>query len=438
MFSSINFGTDTTEEGRLVMHELLNAVEKGLADGETPIFPISILKVKDGITFSQKDYDIAINDLEGAFAGNYQFEAPNFDIFLRACQVSAKRLFPNFIFLDSTFNKHELWNIEDPLKYEKEVSSMGCRTRVFDNINGAKTSIGRGNISFSTINLVRLAIISNKDKELYIKKVRKTSELVAEQLLERFEFQKKAKAKQFPFLVGQNLWKNKGLSQNENVGDELNSGTLSIGFIGLAEALKCLTGYHHAESKESQEFGLRIVKEIRDVCEEYKNKYNLNFSCLATPSEGLSGRFTSIDRKEFGTIDGVTDREYYTNSCHCPVYYNMSALDKISIEAPYHELCNAGHILYVELDGSPKDNLKPYIKIVKQMHDKNVGYGAINHPVDRCLNCSYEGSFNDDKCPLCGSSEINKIRRITGYLVGGMDRWNSYKKAEERDRIKHS
>ena len=440
------------------MFELLNATEKGLGNGETPIFPIQILKMKEDVTYNEDDYKLAIKNMDAALNGELKFKAPNFDIFIRSCQVSAKRLFPNFLFLEADYNQNEKWKAEDPERWRWEMACMGCRTRVFDDINGDKTAIGRGNLSFSTINLVRPAILLRKELddimnsddekikevaekqiiERYIAEIKKTAEFVADQLYDRYQFQRKAKAKQFPFLLGQGVWKDgETLDPNDQVGDIINTGTLSIGFIGLAEALKALIGKHHGESKEAQEIGLQVVKTIRDVCDAYRDKYKLNYSCLATPAEGLSGRFTAIDRKEFGVIEGVTDRDYYTNSCHVPVYYPITAAEKIAIEAPYHKICNAGHILYVEMDGDVSKNLQAYMKIVREMYYSNTGYGAINHPVDRCLSCNYEGVI-EDECPKCGETEmIDRIRRITGYLVGGLNRWNSFKKAEERDRVKH-
>lgn len=457
MFSSINYGTDTSPEGRMVMFELLNATEKGVGDGETPVFPIQILKIKEGVTYDEDDFWLAYNNYEKAKKGELKYKAPNFDIFVRACEVSAKRLFPNFVFLDSSFNKHEKWNPDDPERWRYEIATMGCRTRVFDDVNGEKTTIGRGNLSFTSINLVRPAILAMKKKkhlienktdpetaekivvEEYLQNIRELAEFAADQLYARYLFQRKAKGKQFPFLMGQNAWKGgKSVGPNDNVGDVINSGTLSIGFIGLAEALVALIGKHHGESMEAQELGLKIVGTIRKVCDEYKEKYKLNYSCLATPAEGLSGRFTALDRKEFGIIPGITDREYYTNSSHVPVYYPIPAYKKIHIESQYHKLENAGHIVYVEMDAEAKKNIPAFMKLVREMHLSDAGYGAINHPVDRCLKCGHEGAI-DDACPICGETEaIDKIRRITGYLVGTLDRWNSFKKAEEKDRVKHT
>lgn len=458
VFSSINYGTDTSPEGRLVMHKLLDATEKGLGNGETPIFPIQIFKVKEGVNFSERDYSLALSEdgIENVIEGNLDFENPNFDLFLKACKVSAKRLFPNFLYLDAPFNKHDKWNSEDPERWRHEMASMGCRTRVFDDINGERTAIGRGNLSFSTANLVRPAIeavneainearggfkenIQEEAIKIYMNKVSETIDLIAEQLYDRYLFQKKAKAKQFPFLLGQGVWKTgQELGPDDSVGSAADTGTLSIGFIGLAEALKMLTGKHHGECEKSQELGISIVSMIREICDKHRDEKMLNYSCIATPAEGLAGRFTLIDREEFGEIAGVTDKEYYTNSSHVPVYFPITAHEKIKIEAPYHKLTNAGHILYVEIDGSARKNLRAYIKIVREMFMNEVGYGAINHPVDRCLRCGHESEI-DDSCPKCGESNlIDRIRRITGYLVGGLDRWNSFKKAEERDRVKHS
>jgi ribonucleoside-triphosphate reductase (formate) len=418
-FSSINYGMDTTPEGRLVIKNLLLATEAGLGNGETPIFPIHIFKVKEGI--------------------NYKPGEINYDLFKLACRVSAKRLFPNFAFLDAPFN----------LKYykpghpETEVAYMGCRTRVVANINdpSRETIFGRGNLSFTTINLPRIAIKNSKDIPGFFSELDAKLDLVINQLLERFEIQARKKVKNFPFLMGQGVWMDsEKLGWEDEIREVLKHGTLSIGFIGLAESLKALIGKHHGETEEAQELGLKIIGYMRERMDEMCQKYKLNFSLIATPAEGTAGRFVNIDRKEFGSIEGVTDREYYTNSFHVPVYYETRAFDKIRIEAPYHALTNAGHITYVELDGDPLQNLEAFEKIVRAMKEAGIGYGSINHPVDRDPICGYTGIIGE-RCPECGRSEedvkFQRIRRITGYLVGTLDRFNNAKQAEERDRVKH-
>lgn len=463
VFSSINYGSDLTPEGRMVTAAILKACESGLGRGETAIFPIHIFKVKDGLSYSEEDYALAAANMDDALAGKLTFKAPNFDLFLRACVVSSKRLFPNFLFLDATFNQHPKWDINSPDRFRYEVATMGCRTRVFEDIHGESTSWSRGNLSFTTINLVRLAIEARKFAEQYfasdiaahglekvesdiqnvaITKFNETldslCDVVADQLYDRYKFQCTAKAKQFPFLMGQGLWTGgQDLQPNDRVEDVLKHGTLGIGYIGLAEALKMLIGEHHGESQKAQELGLTIVNHIDKRCQDYKAKYDLNYSCLATPAEGLAGRFTGIDRRKYGSIDGVTNREYYTNSNHVPVYYPITAFEKIQIEAPYHAMTPGGHIMYVEMDAEAKKNILAFVKLIRQMYLSNVGYGSVNHPVDRCTVCGHEGTI-DDSCPDCGETDkIDRIRRITGYLVGTTDRWNSYKRAEERDRVKH-
>ena len=419
-FSSINYGTDTSPEGRMVIKNVLLVTEAGLGNGETPIFPIQIFKVKEGI--------------------NYNKEDKNYDLFKLACKVSAKRLFPNFSFIDAPFN----------LKYykegrpESEVSTMGCRTRVLSNINDTNRQIstGRGNLSFTTINLPRIALNNEGDIHLFYKELTEKINLVVGQLLERFEIQGKKKVKNYPFLMGQGVWlDSEKLNSEDTIREILKHGTLSVGFIGLAETLKILTGKHHGESETSQKLGLDIITHMRKLMDATANKYLLNFSLLATPAEGLSGRFIEMDRELFGSIDGVTDKEYYTNSFHIPVYYKISSYDKIRLEAPYHDLCNAGHITYVELDGDVSNNIEIFEKIVRCMKEHGIGYGAINHPTDRDPVCGYNGIINDI-CPSCGREEnginFERIRRITGYLVGTLDRFNNAKKAEVRDRVKHN
>lgn len=419
-FSSINYGMDTSEEGRLIIKNVLLSLEAGLGNGETPIFPIHIFRVKEGINYNESD--------------------KNYDLFKLACRVSAKRLFPNFSFQDAPFN----------LKYykegcpETEISYMGCRTRVMSNIYDKTKEItyGRGNLSFTSINLPRIALKSESNIDWFFKELDKKIDLCINQILERFQLQCNKKVKNFPFLMGQGIWiDSEKLDYNEGISEVLKHGTLSIGFIGLAECLKALTGKHHGESKASQELGLKIIRHMRKRMDDEAEKRKLNFSLLATPAEGLSGRFVKLDKKVFGEIEGITDREYYTNSFHIPVYYSISAVDKIRLEAPYHELTNAGHITYVELDGDTSKNLKAFEKIIRFMKESGIGYGSINHPVDRDPVCGYSGIIGD-VCPKCGRDEqdipFERIRRITGYLVGTLDRFNDAKLAEVRDRLKHN
>ncbi|EGT4601629.1 anaerobic ribonucleoside triphosphate reductase [Clostridioides difficile] len=425
-FSSVNFGTDTSEEGRMVTKNLLLSQERGLGNGETPIFPILIFKVKEGINLNPED--------------------PNYDLFKLSCRVSAKRLFPNFSFLDAPFNA-KYYKKGEP---DTEATYMGCRTRVLSNVCGSETVSGRGNISFTTVNLPRLGIkhgiINNEKANLdgFFEELDEKINLIIEQLLERLEVQGNKKMKNFPFLMGQGVWKGSDdLGPEDTLKEVIKQGTLTIGFIGLAECLIALIGKHHGESKEAQELGLKIVSHMRYKMDEATDKYKLNFSLMGTPAEGLSGRFTKIDKKVYGEIKGITDKEYYTNSFHVPVYYNISAYDKIEIEAPYHELTNAGHITYVELDGDPSDNLEAFETVIKAMKDLGIGYGSINHPVDRDPICGFSGVITSNICPVCGRNEdesdikFERIRRITGYLVGTVDRFNNAKKAEVRDRVKH-
>jgi anaerobic ribonucleoside-triphosphate reductase len=463
VFSSNNWGTDTSDEARMVMFALLKATEKGLGKGETPVFPIQIFKVKDGLNFSEEDFELAINNIDDALSNKLTYKTKNFDLFVQSCVVSSKRLFPNFAFLDAPFNVNPAWKEDDEDRFKYEIAYMGCRTRVFTNRHGETSTWGRGNISFTTLNLVRLAIEAKQEAkkyyeteikingyekmrqnveafaiQMYFNSLGSILEIVSKQLYERYKFQCTAKAKQFPFLVGQGIWMDgENLKPDERVEDLLKHGSLSIGYIGLAEALKMLVGEHHGESDRAQEVGLEVVGFIREACDKFAEVYDLNFSCIATPAEGLSGRFTTIDKAEFGVIPGVTDREYYTNSNHIPVYYSTTAYEKIQKEAPYHALTNAGHICYVEMDAEAKKNIVAFMKLIKAMKDAGVGYGSINHPVDRCTICAHEGVI-ETACPNCGETEmIDRIRRITGYLTGTLDRWNSFKKAEERDRTKH-
>ena len=425
-FSSINFGTDTSPEGRMVMKNYLLALDAGLGHGETPIFPISIFKVKEGI--------------------NYNPGEPNYDLFHLSCEVSAKRLFPNFSFIDAPFN-FQFYKEGDP---KTEVAYMGCRTRVMGDVTDPDNQVtpGRGNLSFTSINLPRLGIkhgiITNEktDMDGFYQELGDLMELVKDQLLERFELQCRKHVYNFPFLLGQGVWSDGDkLKPNDRIRKLLKHGTLTFGFIGLAECLKALIGKHQGESAEAQKLGLEIIGFMRDKADEYSKQYNLNFSLIATPAEGLAGRFVNIDKAIYGKIKGVTDREYYTNSFHVPVYYNISAAKKIEIEAPYHALTNGGHITYIELDGDTTENVEAFEKVVRLMKDAGIGYGAINHPVDRDPVCGFNGVIND-KCPGCGREEgdvhFERIRRITGYLVGTVDRFNNGKRAEERDRVKHT
>ncbi len=418
-FSSINYGTDISPEGRLVIKNLLLATEAGLGNGETPIFPVQIFKVKEGINYNAGD--------------------PNYDMFKLACRVSAKRMFPNFAFLDAPFNL----KYYRPGRPETEVAYMGCRTRVIGNVYDPSREIvyGRGNLSFTTINLPRIALRSNNDISKFFTELDEKIDLVIDQLLERFEIQARKKVKNFPFLMGQGVWIDSDkLGWEDEVREVLKHGTLSVGFIGLAECLKALTGKHHGESEESQKLGLKIIGHMRKRMDEASQKCKMNFTLLATPAEGLAGRFVKMDRKIYGSIEGVTDREYYTNSFHVPVYYEINAFDKIRIEAPYHELTNAGHITYIEVDGDPTQNLQAFEKIIRAMKEAGIGYGAVNHPIDRDPVCGYTGIIGNT-CPYCGREEgeikFERIRRITGYLVGNLDRFNDAKREEERDRVKH-
>lgn len=420
-FSSINYGTDTSSEGRMLIKNLLLATEAGLGNGETPIFPIQIFKVKEGINFNEGD--------------------PNYDLFKMACRCSAKRLFPNFSFIDAPFNK-QYYREGRP---ETEIAYMGCRTRVIGNTFDPDNEIvtGRGNLSFTSVNLPRLAIKSKGNVELFFEQLDHVIDVVIAQLLDRFRIQSQKKVKNYPFLMGQGVWLgSEKLGPEDRVGEVLKQGTLTCGFIGLAETLKSLIGKHHGESEEAQNLGLEIVGHMRKRMDDASKEYHLNFSLIATPAEGLSGRFVRIDKKKYGIIQGVTDREYYTNSFHVPVYYKISAFDKIRIEAPYHALTNGGHISYIELDGDTVNNVEAFEKVIRFMKECNIGYGSINHPVDRDPYCGYTGVI-DEVCPKCGRHEgdehgnFERIRRITGYLVGTLDRFNNAKAAEERDRVKH-
>jgi len=430
-FTSVNFGTDTTPEGRLVSHAFLDATEAGLGKGETPIFPISIFKVKEGINYNPGD--------------------PNYDLFKRSMEVSSKRLFPNFVFIDAPFNI-QFYNPKD---YRTEAVSMGCRTRVMSSVFPETNGIGvrRGNASFTTINLPRIGIKhgiatgerDEPDWDGFYHELEEKLEMVADQILGRYEFQAEQRVKNFPFLMGEGNWfGSEKLGPSDKLRDVIKHGTLSIGFIGLAETLIAMMGKHHAESEEAAERGLEIVGFMRDKIDELAKRHTRNFSLLATPAEGLAGRFTKLDANEYGKIKGVTDKEFYTNSYHVPVYYNIGAFDKIELEAPYHALCNAGHITYVEMDGDLSSNIEAFEIVIRKMKDSNVGYGSINHPVDRDPICGFSGIIPGDACPSChrhesdGEIGFERLRRITGYLVGTLDRWNDAKKAEEASRVKHN
>ena len=418
-FSSLNYGTDTSPEGRMVILNLLNATDDGLGNGETPIFPIQIFKVKEGINYNKGD--------------------KNYDLFRRSCEVSAKRLFPNYSFIDAPYNL-QYYKEGHP---ETEIAYMGCRTRVAANIydRNQETMFGRGNLSFTSINLPRLGIKANGNVDFFFELLDKEIDLVCDQLLERFKVQASRKVKNSPFLMGQGVWLDSDkLDWEDTIGEVLKHGTLTAGFIGLAECLTALTGKHHGESEESQKLGLEIVGYMRKRMDEMSEKTGLNFSLIATPAEGLSGRFVNIDKKKYGVIEGVTDKEYYTNSFHIPVKYKLSAFEKIKLEAPYHALTNGGHITYVELDGDPRNNIDAFEAVVRCMKESGIGYGSVNHPVDRDPVCGYTGIIGN-VCPKCGREEGNipfeRIRRITGYLVGTLDRFNDAKKAEVRDRVTH-
>ncbi|MDR1197012.1 MAG: anaerobic ribonucleoside triphosphate reductase [Candidatus Nomurabacteria bacterium] len=429
-FTSINFGTDVTPEGHLVSAAFLDATEAGLGKGETPIFPISIFKVKEGINYNPGD--------------------PNYDLFKRSMEVSSLRLFPNFVFLDAPFNL-QYYRADD---YRTEVATMGCRTRVMSSVFPESDGIAtrRGNNSFTTINLPRIGIkngIALGDREApdwdgFYRELDDKLQLAAEQILERYQFQAERTVKNFPFLMGQGNWfGSEKLGPNDKLRDVIKHGTLSLGFIGLAEALVAMMGEHHGQSDEALERGYEIISHMREKIDEFAAKHKLNFSLLATPAEGIAGRFTRIDRQEFGKIKGVTDRDFYTNSFHVPVYHPIGAFDKIAKEAPFHSLCNAGHITYIELDGDPSQNIEAFEAVIRHMKEAGIGYGSVNHPVDRDPECGFSGIIPGDTCPSCGRHErdgeygFERLRRITGYLVGSLERWNDAKQAEEAARVKH-
>lgn len=418
VFSSINYGTDTSPEGRCVIRELLNATYRGVGNGETPIFPIQIFKLKAGVNANPGD--------------------PNYDLLKLAYKVTAKRFFPNFINLDAPFNHNDLWNEFDPNRYKYECATMGCRTRVFENRHGEKSSIGRGNLSFSTVNLVRLALESEGDENRFWQLLEYYVDVTVRQLVDRYNYQMSGLKKQFPLLMSGMWLESENLKDTDRIAEVLKHGTLSVGFIGLAECLIVLTGHHHGEDDESQKLGLEIVKFMHERCKKWAYEYDLNISVIATPAEGLSGKFVKTDRRDFGVIENVTDRDYYTNSNHVPVWYKCSMEHKLAVEAPYHPYTLAGHISYLEVDGDPEQNVAAVEQMVQLMRKYDVGYGSINHARARCLDCGYESGSNlFDVCPQCFSSNVDVLERITGYLVGGTSRWNEGKKSELKDRVSH-
>ena len=425
VFSSINYGTDTSAEGRCIIREILNTTYEGVGNGSTAIFPIQIWKKKRGVSYLPED--------------------PNYDLYKFACKVSARRFFPNFLNLDATYNQDDAWKADDPKRYEHEVATMGCRTRVYGNKFGPKTSIGRGNLSFTTINIVKLAIEAaneSPDKEkriqVFFQKLDWALDIAARQLNERFDFQKTALKKQFPLLMA-GLWLgSEKLDDEDSIESVINQGTLSIGFIGLAECLIALVGKHHGESEEAQDLGLRIVSHMAEKINGYAETYQHNFTFLATPAEGLSGKFTKRDKKTFGVLPGITDKDYYTNSSHVPVYYKCTPEHKAKIEGPYHKYENAGHIFYVEVDGDATHNPEAIMRIVDLMDKYDIGYGSVNHNRNRCMDCGYENAEKDlRECPHCHGHHIDTLQRITGYLVGTTERWNAGKLAELKDRVVH-
>lgn len=411
-FVSINLGTDTSKEGRMISKNIMLAVQNGLGDGETPIFPIIVFKVKEGINFNPED--------------------KNYDLYKLSLETTSKRLFPNYVFLDAPFN----------LKYydgtpESEIATMGCRTRTISNVNGEETPVGRGNLSFSSINLPLIAVESNSISDFYCK-LDKYVDITIRQLYERYLYQANRKVANFKFLYTQGIWSNgEELDINDTLGEILKQGTLSVGFVGLAETLVALVGKHHGEDQAAWDLGYNIIQFIRDKTDIATLNYKMNYTCLATPAESFAGKALRTVKDKYGVIEGVTDREYFTNGFHVPVHFEIKAIEKIQKEAPFHELTNAGHITYIELDGDASKNIEALDMIVRAMKENGIGYGSINHPVDRCLDCNHKGII-DNACPKCGSFRIERIRRITGYLVGSLDKWNSSKRAEERDRRKHS
>lgn len=408
-FSSINLGTDTTEEGRMVIKAMLEAFDKGLGKGESPIFPNLVFRVKEGVNFNEND--------------------PNYDLFKLAIKVASHRMNPTFSFMDTSFNK----------QYGDEVSYMGCRTRTIANVNGEEVSAGRGNIAPITINLPRLALKAGTNNiKGFFNELDYILDLAHRQLLHRFSVACELKVKDLPFLMGQKLYLgSEKLDQNDSIKEAIKNGTLGIGFIGLAETLTALIGSHHGETKEAMDLGYEIISHIREFCDKSTKEDGLNYACYATPAEGTAGRFTPKDREKFGVIEGVTDKEFYTNSYHVPVNKEMSLFDKMEIEGKFHSLCNGGHISYVELDSSINQNLEGFEKILRWMHKSDVGYAGINFPIDECRTCGHGGIIEEDMCPECGSPDIRRIRRITGYL-STVDRFNDAKKSELDMRVKHN
>jgi len=456
VFSSINFGTDTSNEGRQVIKSLLKAFRSGLGNGETSIFPIAIFKVKENINFNDEDFDRAMNTSQSDWENITDWNASNFDLLLESIRTTSIRLFPNFMFMDQSYNQHRKWNINDPDRWMYEPATMGCRTRVFENVNGEKTSVGRGNLSFTSINLPYVALEMLEEKQIlknrsfdykkskkeiiktdFISLIRGISEDIAKQLYDRYKFQISAIAREFPFIMKNNiLTGGEKLKTDESVEQVFKQGTLTIGFVGLAEALKALIGKHHGETDEAQQFGLEIIKEINNVALKWKEATNLNYGVIATPAESVAGRMALSTQKKFGILKDITEREYFTNSNHIPVYYNISAIEKIQKEAAYHHLTLGGSISYIELDGEAKKNLHAILSVISAMKNAGTNYGSLNHPVDRCKKCHYT-SLIPLNCPKCGFTNISRTRRITGYLVGDLDVWNSGKQSEEKDRVKH-
>ena len=424
VFSSINYGTDTSAEGRCIIREILNTTYEGVGNGSTAIFPIQIWKKKRGVSYLPED--------------------PNYDLYKFACKVTARRFFPNFLNLDASYNQDPAWKADDPKRYYHEVATMGCRTRVYGNKFGPQTSIGRGNLSFTTINIVRIALecmgIEDEQERIgrFFEKLDWALDIAAKQLNERFNFQKTALKKQFPLLMN-GLWiGSENLEPCDTIEKVMNQGTLSIGFIGLAETLIALIGKHHGESPEAQELGLRIIRHMSEKVNGFADTYRHNFTFFATPAEGLAGRFTKMDRKKFGVIPGITDKDYYTNSSHVPVYFHCTPRHKAEIEGPYHKYENAGHIFYVEIDGDATHNPEAIMSIVDLMDKYDIGYGSVNHSRNRCLDCGYEDATEGlEECPHCHGHNIDTLQRITGYLVGTTNRWNSAKLAELKDRVVH-
>ena len=424
VFSSINYGTDTSAEGRCIIREILNTTYEGVGNGSTAIFPIQIWKKKRGVSYLPED--------------------PNYDLYKFACKVTARRFFPNFLNLDASYNQDPAWKADDPKRYYHEVATMGCRTRVYGNKFGPQTSIGRGNLSFTTINIVRIALecmgIEDEQERIgrFFEKLDWALDIAAKQLNERFNFQKTALKKQFPLLMN-GLWMgSEKLEPCDTIEKVMNQGTLSIGFIGLAETLIALIGKHHGESPEAQELGLRIIRHMSEKVNGFADTYRHNFTFFATPAEGLAGRFTKMDRKKFGVIPGITDKDYYTNSSHVPVYFHCTPRHKAEIEGPYHKYENAGHIFYVEIDGDATHNPEAIMSIVDLMDKYDIGYGSVNHNRNRCLDCGYEDATEGlEECPHCHGHNIDTLQRITGYLVGTTNRWNSAKLAELKDRVVH-